>query len=146
MSAALVLDPRHEAVPVAPPRDLNAAARAFAEGGSRRKVATRHKKTGQGWHFPVMLAIGVIVAMAVAWTAARGLPTARYEVSVPVAIDTETPGWSNAAEAETYAQALAADPGLPDPFGVGLDGAATMPPLNAAQIKEQAFVGPPATA
>jgi spore germination cell wall hydrolase CwlJ-like protein len=98
--------------------------------------------------FWLWLAIAVAVATTAFAVMARGVPTLikheRYSVSVPVTFRPHDEAAWALLNAEDYAAAIAIDPTLPDPFSVDHADAATAPPLDAAQLREEAFVGPAA--
>ena len=69
-----------------------------------------------------------------------------YSVSVPLDFRAYDPSRWAIMNAEDYEAALKIDPTLPDPTSVGFGDAATLPPVDPALLRDEAFVGPPAKA
>ncbi|MEY4269245.1 MAG: hypothetical protein RLZZ58_461 [Pseudomonadota bacterium] len=108
---------------------------------------TTPRNTRKNMRFWLWLAVAVAVATSAVAVMARGLPRLsheRYAVSVPVTFRPHDEAAWALLNAEDYAAAIAIDPTLPDPFSVDYADAATAPPLDTAQLREEAFVGPAA--
>ncbi|MBL9069391.1 MAG: cell wall hydrolase [Sphingopyxis sp.] len=95
------------------------------------------------------LLVAVVVVACLALTLSSGQYRPRgfgpYSVTVPLNFKTYDPARWAVMNADTYEDALKIDPTLPNPDSVGYADATANAPLTAAQLQQEALVGPPAT-
>jgi len=94
---------------------------------------------------------GLIAAVTVACLAMllsagqlRARDAGPYSVSVPLTFKPYDPERWAIMNSESYADALKIDPSLPDPRSIDYAEATALPPADPAELREEAFAGPPA--
>lgn len=107
------------------------------------------KPAGPGRGFWAAIAAAVTVAcLAMLLSAGQLRPPSMfgpYSVTVPLDFRAYDPARWAIMNAGDYQDALKIDPTLPDPATIGYGDAAAQPPVDPAQLRGQALVGPPAT-
>lgn len=106
------------------------------------------RSRGPGVRFWAMLGGVVAIGLVAVTLNARGLrplaPREPYSVTVDVDFKPYDPALWAIMTAEDYDAALALDPTLPSPDSIDWTNAAATPESNLAQLREEAYVGPPA--
>ncbi len=105
------------------------------------------RPAGPGRNFWAGLIAAVVVAclaMLLASGQVRPRGFGPYSVSVPLAFKPYDPERWAIMNADSYTDALKIDPSLPDPRSIDYADATALPPADPAELRDEAFVGPPA--
>jgi hypothetical protein len=103
----------------------------------------RAKKSRWPWALALLVPVLIVASHRVM---GRSGEASDYAVSVPVVLKPHDPALWSMVNAANFEAALAIDPALPDPASVPTLGevAPTAPPADAARLRMEAYVGPPA--
>ncbi|MGN6690802.1 MAG: cell wall hydrolase [Sphingopyxis sp.] len=121
--------------------ELHLAARSTWRDPAPQKAAGPGREY---WGMLIAITIVACLALALSTGQYRSRGFGPYSVSVPLTFKPYDPARWAVMNADTYEDALKIDPTLPNPDSVGYADATAMAPVPAAQLRQEAFVGPPA--